>query len=964
MKFRSLLISFLFCFIAKSQLLSWAPEFITEPASTVEIICDANFGNAGIKNYTPSTDIYVHIGAITTASANNGDWKGSAFTWGTTNPLANAVSIGTNKWKYTITGGLRNFFNITNPSEKILKIAILFRTGSGTSVLRNTDGSDMFVPVYDNNFYTRIDNPFRKPTFNLGVETITKNVSDNITITSKASASSTIKLYFNNNLVSTTAAATQATSNTTIVVSGTQTIVSEANNGTTTVYDTVKFFVASPVNIAALPSGVKDGINYETDPTAVTLVLYAPGKSNITIIGDFNNWTETSPYQMNRTADGNYFWKRLAGLTSGVEYAYQYVIDGSLKVADYNCEKVLDPWNDQYISNTTYPSLKPYPTGLTSGIVSVLQTNKPVYTWQNTFTRPDKKNLIIYELLVRDFLNDKSYKTLKDSLNYLKNLGINAIELMPIAEFEGNSSWGYNPSYFFAADKAYGTDIALKEFIDECHKNGIAVILDIVLNHSFGSNPMVQMYWDAASGKPAANSPWFNVDAKHDFNVGYDFNHESQATKDFTNRVMRHWLTNYKVDGFRWDLSKGFTQTNSVGNIGLWGNYDAARIATWKRIYDTMQNISANSYCILEHFANNSEETDLANYGMLLWGNANHNFNQASMGFTSESDFGSALSTSRSWSNAHLIGYAESHDEERLMVKNISYGNVNGGYNIKDTVTALKRQEAVAAFLCMMPGPKMIWQMGELGYDYSINYCPNGTTSTNCRVDDKPIKWNYLNNTNRKNLYNVYSKLLRVRKIPAYNSSFTVSSVSASLSSAIKQISFGDANLRVVIVGNFGVSTTPSSVTFPFTGTWYDYLSNTSINVTSTSHGMLFQPGDYYVFTDKNVNAVLLNSNPNPTVSIVPEAVKDLKLSVGPNPINSNSIVNYELPTSGQVTLKMMDLNGKYITNLFSGFQSKGKQQINFNKTSARVNSLLNGIYLIQVELNGNKQITKVVIAK
>ena len=963
MKFFTLLfLNSLLTLVSSAQLLSWSPEFIKEASTPIEITCDATLGNLGIKDYTPTNGIYVHLGVITTLSTSSSDWKYSPFTWATTNAAANATYLGANKWKFTISGGLRTFFNITNPTEKILRIAILFRNATGSQVLRNADGGDMYVPVYDTDLYTRIDNPLRKPTYILGTETITKNVNDNVAITAKASASSTMKLYFNGTLLSTTAGVTTVSANPTITAAGSQIIVSEANNGVSTAYDTVRFYVASPVTIAPLPTGATEGINYETDPTVATLVLYAPNKTNITVIGDFNNWTELSNYQMNKTADGKYFWIKLTGLTSGVEYAYQYVIDGALKVADYNTEKVLDPWNDQYITATTYPNLKAYPVNKTSGIVSILQTNKPVFNWQYPITRPNKKNLVIYEMLLRDFLTNHDFKTLKDSINYLAKLGVNTIELMPITEFEGNESWGYNPAYFFAPDKYYGTETAVKLFIDECHKNGIAVVLDMVMNHAFGSSPMVQMYWDAANSRPAANSPWFNAVATHPYNVGYDFNHESQATKDFVDRVMTHWLTKYKVDGFRWDLSKGFTQTNSGADVGLWGNYDGSRIAIWKRIYDKMQTISTNSYCILEHFANNSEETELSNYGMLLWGNANNEFNQASMGYSTSSDFGNSLSTSRGWSNAHLIGYAESHDEERLNFKNINYGNVNGGYNIKDTNTAIKRQELVAAFVGGMPGPKMIWQMGELGYDYSINYCTNGTINTTCRLDNKPVKWNYFQNANRKNLYNVYSKVFALRNFPTYSSAFTVNSVTASLSSSVKQIHFGDGNLKVVIVGNFGVSATGTSVTFPNTGTWYDYLNNTPLNVTSTSQGMFLNAGDYFIYTDKNANAVILNSGENP-IPVNPARITDLQLTVGPNPIKSTATINYDLPMSGVVNLKMLDINGKIISNLFSGFKSRGKQQYQLNISNLEMGRVVNGLYLIQLEINGNKQTSKVIVA-
>jgi glycosidase len=951
----------LIAIVGKSQLLSWSPQFIQESSSTVDIICDATLGNKGIKDYLPTTDIYVHIGVITTASTSSSDWKGSKFTWGSTTATANATYMGSNKWKFTITGGLRTYFGITNPSEKILRIAVLFRNGAGAKVLRNADASDMYVPVYDNGLYTRIDNPLRTPFYKLGTETITKAVNDNVAITTTASASSTMKIYFNGTQVNpTTTGVTQATANPQITAVGVQTIVSEVTDGTNTATDTVKFLVAGNVNIAALPTGVKDGINYEIDPTAVTLVLYAPGKTTISVLGDFNNWTETLIHQMNRTPDGKYFWLRITGLTSAQEYAYQYLIDGTLKVADYNAEKILDPWNDQYIPVSTYPNLKPYPTGLTSGVVSVFQTNKTPYTWLYTLTRPNKKNLMIYELLVRDFVTNKDYQTIKDSIQYLKNLGVNTIQLMPIMEFEGNNSWGYNPAYFFAPDKYYGTETALKQLIDECHKNGIAVVLDIALNHAFGSCPMVQMYWDGVNNKPATNSPWFNPDAKHPFNVGYDFNHESQATKDFVDRVLTHWLTNYKVDGFRWDLSKGFTQTNSGSDVGFWGNYDAVRVATWKRIYNKMQAVSPNSYCILEHFAADNEEIELSNYGMLLWGNSNHNFNQASMGYSTDWDFGRAIHTNRGWTTPHLISYAESHDEERLMYKNINNGNANGSYNIKDTTTALRRQEMVAAFLTMIPGPKMIWQMGELGYDYSINTCTNLTVNSNCRLDEKPIRWDYRNKASRNNLYNVYSKLFAIRNSSLYNSAFISGAVSSNLSSAIKQITVGDANLKIVVVGNFGTSTTPASVSFPNTGTWYSYLTGTTINVTGTTSSILFQPGDYYVYTSKNLSSLL--SIANDPINPIINPINTINLLVKPNPINTSSVIEYELPQYGKLNMNIVDINGRVISNLFDGYRTKGKYQFNINE-ALKSNVIGKGIYLLQFDFNGKRQIEKLVIA-
>ena len=842
-----------------SQLLSWSPNFIQEVSTPVVITVDATKGNQGLNNYVTTSDVYVHIGVITNLSTSSSDWRYVTSVWGTTNPLFHATSLGSNKWSYTITGGLRTYFGISNPAETIQKIAILFRSGNGSLKQANADGSDMYIPVNTTALATRFTVPFIQPKYIPTPETITKNIGDNIAITGVSNNAATLKLYFNGSVIQTALNATTISANPTIVLAGNQIVVVEANDGITTASDTIQFFVP-----AVLPAGLKEGINYEAGNTSVTLVLPAPSKTSVSVIGDFpgSNWTAQPQYQMTNTADGYYWTLHITGLTPGVEYSYQYLVDGTLKIADPYTEKILDPNNDQFIPSGTYPSLKPYPTGLTTGIVGELQTAAPAYNWQVTnFQRPDKRNLVIYELLLRDFVGNHDWNTLRDTLNYIKRLGVNAVEIMPFNEFEGNISWGYNPDFYFAPDKYYGPENTLKEFIDSCHKDGIAVLMDMVLNHSFGSAPMVQLYWDAVNNRPAANNPWFNPVPKHAFNVGYDMNHESLATRYFVSRVVDHWLNDYKVDGFRFDLSKGFTQTqtcDAAGNncdVNAWGNYDSSRVAIWKRYYDTLQLKSPGSYCILEHFAANTEEIDLSNYGMMLWGNMNYNYNQASMGYSTDWDFSYGLSTARGWTNPYLVTYMESHDEERLMYKNIQFGNSSGSYNIKDTTTALKRQELCAAFLFTVPGPKMFWQFGEQGYDYSINYCQNGTINNNCRTDPKPIRWDYLQQARRKELNNVYGSLIKLRFNSLYKNLFVSNAVQQDFTEAFKTLKLSQAGASIVVIGNFDVVPQTSSVTFQNAGTWYDYLNNTTITATGAAQPFTLQPGEYHVFL--NMNAAL-----------------------------------------------------------------------------------------------------------
>ncbi|WP_343532050.1 alpha-amylase family glycosyl hydrolase [Pedobacter sp.] len=594
--------------------------------------------------------------------------------------------------------------------------------------------------------------------------------------------------------------------------------------------------VVPTVSSTELPAEAKEGVVFTNNGTTAIVTLYAPGKNSVALLGDFNNWSATTS-KMTKTPDGSYFWIKIDNLNAAAEYAYQFLVDDQLRIADPYCEKILDPVNDAYIDQATYPNLKTYPTGKTTGIVSVMQASQPTYTWKNSsFVRPAKNNLVIYELLIRDFTAGHTYNSALQKLDYLVGLGVNAIELMPVNEFEGNLSWGYNPSFYFAPDKYYGTKNDLKKFIDECHGKGIAVILDMVLNHSFSQSPMVQLYFDGS--KPTANNPWFNVEAKHPYNVGYDFNHESGATKAFSKNVMKFWMQEYKIDGFRFDLSKGFTQRQSNDEASF-STYDASRVNIWKDYNNYIKSIDPhNFYVILEHFADVTEEKILADEGMMLWNNINHNMNEATMGWLGNSNFQWGFYTDHGFTRPeNLITYMESHDEERLNYKNLTYGNAAGSYNVKVLNTALKRQQMAAAFMLAIPGPKMVWQFGELGYEVNIDY--------NGRTGEKPIRWNYFDEVDRKELYNIYAKLIRLKKA---NGIFNSTNFSYNLTGGVKYIKLTEGSNTVVVVGNFDVVAQTANIDFGSGGTWYDAMGG-NISLSSNHYGQNLLPGEYHVYS-------------------------------------------------------------------------------------------------------------------
>lgn len=944
MKRLLLLTAALYCGISSySQLLTWTPGFPTEnnAAQTYVITMDATKGNQGLLGYTPTTDVYVHIGAITSKSTSASDWKYVPFAWATTPIAGNAVYIGGNKWTYTINGSLRSYFNITDVTENILKIAILFRSGNGNRVQRNTDGGDMYLPIYTSALAVRLAQPPSEPKYVPTAEAQTWIVGTNFSISADANKPSAMKLYHNGTTIATSAGnVTTLSGNSTVSATGNQQIVAEANDGSTTKYDTLNVFVTpSGSPVAPLPAGVQDGINY-ISPTSVTLVLRAPGKGIATVIGEFNNWLQAI---MNKTPDGKFFWITLTGLTSGTEYAYQYLVDGVIKIADPYSEKILDPFNDGGISAATYPSLKPYPAGQ-SGMVSVFQTQQPVYNWAvNNFTKQDKRGLVIYEMLLRDFIAAHDFKTLKDTLSYLKRLGVNAIQVMPWTEFEGNSSWGYNTFQYFAPDKYYGPKNTLKEFIDSCHKNGIAVIMDIVLNHTYGPSPLARLYYDAANNRPAANNPWYNAIAPHAFGFGEDFNHESPDTKYFFNRVLKHWVAEYKIDGYRVDFSKGLTQRAST-NDATFAAHDPTRIATIKAYADTIKNVDPSSYIILEHFCADNEEKELADYGLMTWTNVWTQYQEASMGFVGTSNFDRVVHLAKGFNNAHSVGFMESHDEERVTFKNIKYGNSAAGYTIRDTATALKRMELNAAFLLTIPGPKMIWQFGELGYDYSRCYQSTNGEGGDCdtKLNPKPIRWDYKNEARRKSVFDTYAALNRLRNHQWYKGVFQSATIERSLSGAFKWIKLTTTSdtSDLTVIGNFDVNPQASTVTFPTAGTWYDYFGNFIHTSTGAAQTFVLQPGEFHIYTNRNVN----NITPTP-VNNVPWNGTTLEAKLYPNPIsNSATSLEIKLPQSSKVTVGLYNAVGQFVSTVYNGFLTSGTRII-----SLPAMQLSRGAYFLKV---------------
>lgn len=605
------------------------------------------------------------------------------------------------------------------------------------------------------------------------------------------------------------------------------------------------FTPATPIN-KARPAGVDMGIYYdENDPTKVTLCTYAASKTqaakHVLLLGDMTDWKLSNDYQLYK--DGNYFWITLTGLEPKKEYRFQYVVvraDGvKVQMSDLYSEKVLHP-DDAYEPSTVDPTLIGYPLkGADGGYVTVIQPGKEKYKWSDytlNFKRPNKNNLVIYELWVYDYTAKRSIKGVMDRLDYIQNLGVNAIEVMPVSEFEGNYNWGYSPTHYFAFDKAYGSSEMFKQFVDECHKRGIAVIVDMVFNHATGQNPMNKLY---PYGTDLAQNPWFNVTAPHYDNVYEDWNHGFAPAHNMFIRVLKYWLEEYKIDGYRLDISHGLCSDKANTSVDNLIDYYQKGVKA----------VAPDAYMILEHWGGSmgTERPRLISYGMQCWENTNHAYCQTAMGWLKEGDGFEAANQDG------YVTYCESHDEERMQYQCKQYGNGN----IKtDESVRLGRVAANVAFNVLLNGSHMLWQFEEIGYDFSINcdlQSPNAYDSgKRCNTKPRPESRGYFSSTNRVNAFKKCAQViaLRTQLLPAV---FAGNPTQVHIGSGYvtRTVQWGN---NVFAVANFS-PTDNMTINLP-SGTWYDYLGGATKAATSYS----LKPGELKVFTGTPIQAPVINN--------------------------------------------------------------------------------------------------------
>ncbi len=756
-------------------------------------------------------------------------------------PAVNPTFTRTGQNTFSITLGptLNQYFEVDPASEVITAVDFVIRNATGSNGNNPVQTQDFSLPIFPPGLNAVITAPANGQII---------EVNTQLNITAASSRNATLDLSINGTSIGAATGQSNLDVAYTFATPGSYEIVFTAIDGNDTASDQISTFVPAATQNQTRPSGLKNGVNENTDGS-VTFLLAAPNKSSAFLIGDFNDWTPTLSTQMKK--DGDYFWVTLPAteFTANTQFSYQYIVDQEITIADPYSTLILDPGNDQFIKPGNFPNLPDYPEGKTTGDVTLYTYQAAPYNWTvDNFQRPDANNLVIYELLVRDFSDDDSFQAVIDKIDYLDNLGINAVEFMPVNEFEGASSWGYNPKFHGALDKAYGSPDKFKELVDLLHSRGIAVIVDVVYNQAAGQSPLVQMWADNTGFNPGPNNPYLNQTAKHPFNVFADFNHESAFTKEYVKQTMQYFIEEFRLDGFRFDLSKGFTQRQS-NSVGEWNQLDTSRLAILEDYRSFLVNdVSSDLYLILEHLGNDDEEKILADSGFMLWGKMTDQYAQNSMGFASNSNLQRAYFTSRGFNDQNLVSYAESHDEERLMYSTLTFGNTGGAVNqnTRNLQIALDRQEAIAAIQYSIPGPKMLWQFGELGYDFQLN---------DDRLARKPIPFEigYDTDPDRQDLYNMMSEMIKLKiKYPeTFNNTNNFLNLNDGL---VKRIYLNGPDFDVIVLANFDIVSKQIAPQYSEQGTWYDHFAGTSSDITNVNSLVTVPAGGYKVLTTQSLS--------------------------------------------------------------------------------------------------------------
>jgi 1,4-alpha-glucan branching enzyme len=538
----------------------------------------------------------------------------------------------------------------------------------------------------------------------------------------------------------------------------------------------------------------------------VEFTLFAPYNKKASLIGSFSDWQELP---MHKGEDG--YFRVQVDLEDG-DYQYKFRVQS--KSWFFEPDQWVDV-NDPYVTDIDNASQ--------NGVVRIKDGDRIVdtYIWKHDDQPlPADQALVIYELHVGDFSGGESdpnprgqYKHVVEKLDYLVDLGINAIELMPVKEYPGDHSWGYNPRYFFATESSYGTTDQLKHLIDECHGKGIRILMDGIFNHSEAESPLTQIdhdYWYHHDPRDPDNNwgPEFNYEH-------YDENLDVKPAWKFVGDVVRFWINEYHIDGIRYDAARQIANYDFMH----WIVAETKQTASMKPFYNVAEHIPETSsitnidgpmdgcwhdsfyHCVVEHIC--GDTFDLERLKDVL--------DAKRQGFVG---------------TTNVVNYLTNHDHDHVMAE-------LGDRQIFDQA-AFKRAKLGAVLLMTAMGVPLIW-MGEEFGEYKHK-----------TIDQSKIDWALLSNELNRGLLEYYKGLINLRE---HNHALYTENIEFFHENPDTKVlaytRWNDEGSRVVVVANFsdqfiGGYTVPN---FPKNGTWHEWTGD--YDVESGDNNILIDLPEY-----------------------------------------------------------------------------------------------------------------------
>ena len=534
----------------------------------------------------------------------------------------------------------------------------------------------------------------------------------------------------------------------------------------------VGFWCVPPIREEQIPGDAPLGATVQKDGS-VLFALHAPGKHFISVVGDFNQWDPEADF-MKYSPDGTWWLTR--EVPAGV-YKYQYCIDGAAFLADPYSRDV--EWKDEKGDETHLPEKAK----------SILAVGQKEFEWTDqSFRRPPLDNLLIYEFFLPDVCPGQGFTGVVARLDYIKSLGVTAIEPLPVTEFCGATSWGYNPAFHLAPETAYGTPDELKQLVNEAHKCGLAVIMDTVFNHMDYSSPLFQLY-----GLNYEASPYF-----HRFlgeNWGFpDLRQDSAGFKRYAADTLQYWIREYHIDGFRYDATRwvGWKGYNDWG--ASWFAYAAKQA-------------DSNAYQIAEHLPSDPDlqsktEMDSGWHDQFRW-QLRDMIRNAKL---DRGEFEKIMDARRVGfgSSFERVVYIESHDEERYL-RDLDLSGFS-------TEEALRRNVTALAIMLTAPGVAMVYAGEEFGESAPKIVGPN------------PLHWSNLDKPAFRRLHEDVRALATLRTSHAALRTESVAFSTNSLPDGVVVYERTAPGAAVIVAANFGRGEQAVPVSLASEGPWTNVL--------------------------------------------------------------------------------------------------------------------------------------------